>query len=862
MTDSNHQDDSPKTPPDQPERTTPYEAGGRSEATTDINPLEPSLRVLAERYDLLEEVGRGGMGIVYRARDRETGDVVALKVLQPDVANRPELIERFKAELLLARKITHKNVCRVYELNRFGPVAAISMEYVEGESLRALLNRVEGLSVRQGLKILAQVMAGLAEAHARGVVHRDLKPENIVIARDGTVKVMDFGIARSLETDSTKTGTLIGTPAYMSPEQVEGKPVDARSDLYALGLLMYEMFTGQLAFQADTPAALALKRLQEPPPSPRAIDPYLPDHLDRAIERCLQRDPKKRFQSVAELEAALAKRPEPRAAPGEAGDVPLPLHLTRWQRADWLLLPLAAAGLLLFFSFFEGSSLASRTPVAFERAALPRLAQEYAQRAGAPVSKDYRVGAIPVADRYEYLAATAGAPAARELANNLVPYFQWYVAWVHPDRRPTEVWVDNRGSLVGLVRHFPAGSAGEISVEESRPLAEKALREFFGREAADLRLRTAALTTLYGHSAAAFSWDDPADFRGLTRRYLVRIVEGEIASLDVFYALPPGYVWRAPIWQAVPIVLLVFVLVALGLYQRRQVDPTARWRIILTAFGFLVGLWTAARLPFTRGAVAPDPILLGFMASIFGLAFAFLMFFFSIAVERAVRRAALARFASFVRFFDRRILSQPCGLALLRGSLLGLAWLGLDTILVSSGTNHLGMRLDSLAQLMVLAWPHLGTSWPNSNLLMDALFQGLSVGMFLGFLISLLAGFVRRSWVAVIGAAALGAVFLVHPFFTWGAVQPYHWKLAVIFLDCVLLAFILLRFDLLTLMGAGFTFGFWWLNYRLLVMFEPTGAGEQWLAFYLWGVFVLAAAGIAFQAALMSGYRRLATAFQ
>jgi serine/threonine protein kinase len=174
------------------------------------------------------------MGIVYRTRDRETDEIVALKVLQPEIARDEDVIARFKSESSLARKITHKNVCRTYDLHRFGATTAIAMEYVEGETLRGLLNRSENLSVRNGLKILRQVIAGLGEAHAQKIIHRDSKLENIFIARDGTVKVMDFGIARSLEARTSKTGTIIGTPAYMSPEQAEGKAPDARSDIYAL----------------------------------------------------------------------------------------------------------------------------------------------------------------------------------------------------------------------------------------------------------------------------------------------------------------------------------------------------------------------------------------------------------------------------------------------------------------------------------------------------------------------------------------------------------------------------------------------------------------------------------------------------
>src|SRR3989338_5320129 len=202
--------------PSNRDRTTPYGTPDPSQATTDLDLTELALRPLRERYELLGELGRGGMGIVYRARDRETGDVVALKVLQPDIAQRPEVIERFKAELLLARKITHKNVCRTYELLRFGETAAIAMEYVEGESLRTILRRPAGFSLGSGLEWVRQICSALAEAHARGVVHRDLKPENILIDRKGQAKGRDFGLAHSLESDATRTGTLIGTPAYMS----------------------------------------------------------------------------------------------------------------------------------------------------------------------------------------------------------------------------------------------------------------------------------------------------------------------------------------------------------------------------------------------------------------------------------------------------------------------------------------------------------------------------------------------------------------------------------------------------------------------------------------------------------------------
>ncbi|MGA8223345.1 MAG: protein kinase [Candidatus Acidiferrales bacterium] len=264
-----------------------------------------SLAALGQRYDILAEAGHGSMGNVYKARDRETGEIVALKLLKPEIASDQAMMERFKNELLFARKITHKNVCRVHEFNRIGGIACTSMEFVEGESLRSVLNRFGGLPTRKAIGMAQQICSGLKEAHAQGIVHRDLKPENVMIDAQGNVKIMDFGIARSMEAGTRLTGSMVGTPAYMAPEQVGGKPVDYRADIYSLGLMLYEMFAGSQAFQADTAVALALKQLREAPPPPHQVEPSIPVAIERAILKCLEKEPSRRFQSVAELESVL-----------------------------------------------------------------------------------------------------------------------------------------------------------------------------------------------------------------------------------------------------------------------------------------------------------------------------------------------------------------------------------------------------------------------------------------------------------------------------------------------------------------------------------------------------------------------------
>jgi zinc protease len=274
---------------------------------------------LPSRYELLGELGHGGMGIVYKARDRETSEILALKILKPEIAANSQFLERFKNELRLAHRITHRNIGRLYEFHRAGDVVYLSMEYVEGENLRALLRRTGKLGLDRGLQIARQLGAGLVEAHRQSIVHRDLKPENIMLDAAGEVKVMDFGISRSYAGNETATGVIVGTPAYMAPEQAEGTPSDHRTDIYAFGLILYEMLTGTPAFTGETAVALALKQIRDRPTPPGVLAPELPGNIQQAIIKCLEKAPVDRFQSMEDLLRELsgeskleASKPAPR----------------------------------------------------------------------------------------------------------------------------------------------------------------------------------------------------------------------------------------------------------------------------------------------------------------------------------------------------------------------------------------------------------------------------------------------------------------------------------------------------------------------------------------------------------------------
>jgi eukaryotic-like serine/threonine-protein kinase len=296
--------------PDRP-ASTPFPAAGLPAgpppASATMTAAAPCLEIasgvfFAGRYLIHDELGHGGMGRVFKALDRQVNEIVALKVLRPEIGLDEKMIERFRNELKLSRRIAHKNVCRIFDLGTCEGVTFIIMEYVDGDNLKSIIRMMGPLSAARALTLAGQVCDGMAEAHRLGIVHRDLKSSNIMVDRGGSARVMDFGIARSVESKGlTDRGTMIGTPEYMAPEQIEGRDVDNRADIYSLGVILFEMMTGRVPFEGHTPLGVAMMHKTARPPDPRALNPQTPEALTAVIARCLEKEPPARFQKVEDL---------------------------------------------------------------------------------------------------------------------------------------------------------------------------------------------------------------------------------------------------------------------------------------------------------------------------------------------------------------------------------------------------------------------------------------------------------------------------------------------------------------------------------------------------------------------------------
>jgi len=350
--------------------TTPLKLPEEIDVTETMEtPVEELSRgiLFAGRYELIEELGKGGMGKVYRVEDKKIKEEVALKLLKPEIAADKKTIERFSNELKMARKIAHRNVCKMYYLGEEKGTHYITMEYVSGEDLKSFIRRVGQLPVGKAISIAKEVCEGITEAHRLGIIHRDLKPSNIMIDKEGNARIMDFGIARSIKAKGiTGSGVMIGTPEYMSPEQVEGKETDQRSDIYSLGIILYEMVTGRVPFEGDTPFTVGVKHKSEIPKDPKELNIQIPDDLNRVILRCLEKEKEKRYQSAVEVRSELTRiekglptteRIAPKKNPLTSKEITISFSLKKLLVPAFAVIALAIIGVIILRPILQKESI-------------------------------------------------------------------------------------------------------------------------------------------------------------------------------------------------------------------------------------------------------------------------------------------------------------------------------------------------------------------------------------------------------------------------------------------------------------------------------------------------------------------------
>jgi serine/threonine-protein kinase len=662
--------------------------------------------LVASRYRIVALLGRGGMGEVYRADDLTLGQPVALKFL-PESASDDETLERFRAEVRIARRISHPNVCRVYDIGEAADQIFLSMEYVDGEDLASLLRRIGRLPQDKGLEIARKLCAGLAAAHDKGVLHRDLKPSNIMIDGRGEVLIMDFGlaaIARDIHVGEIRSGT----PAYMAPEQLDGREVTARSDVYALGLVLYEMFTGKRAFDGNTLEEITLLRRHHTPSRPsdrvRDLDPA----IERVILRCLETDPLRRPATALAVAAALPGG-DPLAAALAAGETPSPqLVAAAGERAG-----ISKRGAVIAFAAAVAALIAAAVIATFVTVT---------NKIDAPYSAEVLdAKARDLVQQFGYTDAPADSYSAFDYDDALANYisqhpgnwrdtishgpallFFWYrqspnpLAAIaakdnsmisglvtHDDPPPLlsgmlEVRLDPRGRLVYLQAIPP-------QVEKSNGAASApnwdALFTAAGLDRSKLEPASPEWNSL-GASDVRAAWT--GTWPGTTRRLRVEAAawHGKPVSFRLIgdWTEPErnvrpdsrGQKAQGFLGAGVAAVLLVFaVFLAYRNWVRRRSDQQGAMRLAVFVFALTMALWLC-RAHFVPPIATLGLFFLAVAGALFNAALIWLLY---VAAEPYVRRYWPQTIISWTRLLSGRVRDPLVGRDALIGVILGLTWL-------------------------------------------------------------------------------------------------------------------------------------------------------------------------------------------
>ncbi len=679
--------------------------------------------VLAERYRIISLLGRGGMGEVYRADDLTLGQPVALKFLPEEASNDPDLLERFHAEVRISRKVSHPNVCRVYDVGDVDGLTFYTMEYIDGEDLASLLRRIGRLPSDKGLEIARQLCAGLAAAHSKGVLHRDLKPANIMLDGRGQVMVMDFGLAAFVD-EVTGADVRSGTPAYMAPEQLAGKEVTEKSDIYSFGLVLYEIFTGKGAQNAANIADPLKNRTSATVSRPSAIVKDIDPLVERVILRCLDEDPARRPATVRTVAAALPGG-DPLAAALAAGETPSPQMVaaageTQGMKPSYavILLALAVIGLAASIWLIIGSNAYEKMTFDLPPEALAAKARDIIQRLGYdPRTVDHASDFVEDHDlllyvtdhdkpRPQWLNIYAQRPTPiiyyyRTSPRYMVPsdYRLNFTPGIISSDDPPEilsgmmtVWLDPQGHLVGFHAIPPEL---DTSSAPAKPVDWSPLFELAGLDPSKLQPAQPQWTSLASSDTrAAWTGTWPGSNRPL--RVEAAAWHGKPVYFNTIgewthpyrmrpYQYAPGDKARQIIYISIFLALIAAaVLLARLNYRRGKGDSVGAFRIAKVIFVLQMLIWLSYE-HFVPEVGTIGMLMMAVSSSLFMAALVWTLY---VALEPYVRKFWPQTIISWSRILSGKIRDSLVARDVLFGVLLGLTW-----IVIFEGANLILLRL-------------------------------------------------------------------------------------------------------------------------------------------------------------------------
>jgi hypothetical protein len=778
--------------------------------------------VLAGRYRIIGLIGRGGMGEVYRADDLKLGQPIALKFLPKALADDPVRRERLFAEVRIARQVSHPNICRVYDIGELEGRHFLTMEYIDGEDLASLLKRIGSLHGAKALDVARQLCAGLAAAHDKGVLHRDLKPANVMIDGRGHVRITDFGLAVAAG-EELPEADVSGTPPYMAPEQFAGKGASVRSDIYALGLIFYEVFTGKRAFEAKTLAELRAKKETSSPTAPSEIVRDIDPIVERVILRCIEKDPRQRPASAAQVAAALPGG-DPLAAAIAAGETPSPEMVAASGSTEglkpwiaWICLAFTLVGIATAVILGRQTDFLHRISMEQPPEVLTKTAHDILKKAGyADSPVDSASGfAYEYLKYLDYLEKTDRSPNRFEKMPALAVQF-WYRQSPHllihlgPSSRVTlvdppftnsgeaAVWLDSRGHLTAL-RIIPSKENGESGV--ARQTDWSTLFEAAGLDPAKYTaVEPESIPPVYADARSAWTGTLP-DLPGTPVRIEAAALHGKpvswyliVPSWDNFSTgtLPYSRVMltgnkAGDLIAVVVVFLLLFVGPAFLAWRNLRFgrgDRSGAARLVC----FIVGMLGTAWL-FEEHHVAPaEDMLLLFLSAALWLFFAVWIWVVYIALEPYTRRRWPGMLVGWSRLLAGNYRDPLVGRDLLVGALMGAVLMavqpGFSRLNTLLGNPRVGLSLPTLELFS-------GSHWVFAEILRMIL-TSILLGLATAFIFFMLRVLIRSTWAAAIASALLSSML--------SASSITNYILAVLLIGS--LVFVLLRFGLLSLISS------------------------------------------------------------